>query len=564
MRLSNRPTGSSARPWRRLLIGVSAAAAALTPMVPAALRASAAPPAAATVAWSPCYQWLAVEQSADSPVRYECAQVPVPLDHDRPNGASIQIAMVRIPASDPQNRIGSLFLNPGGPGGSGIDFTIFAGPFLYTDEVRARFDIVGFDPRGIGRSTQLRCAGSNRQIGAWFTAVVWPETTEEIADWAAADAAMQSDCDQKGGRILDHMSTADVARDLDLLRAAVGDEQLSYAGYSYGSFLGTTYANLFPSRVRAVVVDGVLDPIDWTTGDPGQEDEPFSTRLRSDIGARDTLNEFFRLCDEAADTCAFSAPGGTAARYDALESLLRAEPIDFDGFLYDHRVLIGDSLGALYDSPSWSSFAEYLAFIESQASGAEPVTATTFQSKRRSVGSGRGGFPVYFGVEAFAGVACGDSDNPDSLAAWAAAAGEREQESRFGPLWTWISSICSAWPGAGDDRYTGPFTADTANPVLVASTRFDPATPLHGADRVADLLPNSRQLIVEGWGHTTLFLSAAADEAVSAYLLDGTLPPEGAVFEQDVDPMAGPAEGQASAAFRAKYLAALLGERSAR
>ena len=535
------------------------------PMVPSALAASPAPPkATATVAWSPCYQWLAAGQGPDSPVRYECAQVPVPLDHDVPNGASIQIAMVRIPASDSQNRIGSLFLNPGGPGGSGIDFTIFAGPFLYTDEVRARFDIVGFDPRGIGRSTQLRCAGSNRQVGAWFTDVVWPETTEEIADWAAADAAMQSGCEQKGGRILDHMSTADVARDLDLLRAAIGDEQLTYAGYSYGSFLGTTYANLFPDRVRAVVVDGVLDPIDWTTGDPGQEDEPFSTRLRSDIGARDTLNEFFRLCDEAADTCAFSAPAGTAARYEALEDHLRTEPIDFDGFRYDHRFLVGDTLGALYDSQSWSSFAEYLAFIESQAMGAEPVTATTFQSKRRSVGAGRGGFPHYFGVEAFAGVACSDSDNPDSLAAWAAAADEREQESRFGPLWTWVSSPCSAWPGAGEDRYTGPFTANTANPVLVANTRFDPATPLHGADRVADLLPNSRELIVDGWGHTTLFLSAAADEAVSAYLVDGTLPPEGAVFVQDVDPMAGAAAGQASATLRAKYLAALLGERSAR
>ena len=139
-----------------MLIGVTATAAILTPMVPAALGASAAPPTTAKVAWSPCYQWLAAELGADTPVRYECAQVPVPLDHDVPNGASIQIAMVRIPASGPESRIGSLFLNPGGPGGSGIDFTIFAGPFLYTDEVRARFDIVGFDPRGIGRSTQLR------------------------------------------------------------------------------------------------------------------------------------------------------------------------------------------------------------------------------------------------------------------------------------------------------------------------------------------------------------------------------------------------------------------------
>lgn len=557
-----RPFDSSTQPsarLRALLVGAAAVAAVLAPTTPSALAVSEAPlPATTTVAWSPCYQWLA-EHDPESGLRYECAQVPVPLDHDQPNGASIQVQMVRIPASDTEHRIGSLFLNPGGPGGSGINFALFAGPFLYTPEVRARFDVVGFDPRGIGRSTQLRCAGSNRQSGDWFPPLVWPETPDEIDVWASADAALQTSCDQKGGKILDHMSTADVARDLDLLRAAVGDEQLTYAGYSYGSFLGNTYANLFPQRVRALVIDGVLDPIDWTTGDPGQENEPFSTRLRSDIGARDTLNEFFHLCDDATD-CPFAGADGTAARYEALEQKLRADPIDFDGFRYDDRALVGESLIAMYDSPGWWFFADYLSFLESQATGATPLSTATFESKRRSVGAGRGGFPAYFGTEGFAGVACLDTDNPDSIDAWAVAAASRAQESRFGPLWTWISSACSAWPGASDDRYTGPFTAATANPVLVASTRFDPATPLHGAERAAALLPNSRQLTVEGWGHTTLFLSAAADEAVSAYLLDGTLPAVGAVFVQDIDPMAGPGEEAApGSGLRARFLRALLG-----
>ena len=528
------------------------------PAASAAPAPQMAPTVVGKVAWAPCYQWLTRGIAAEEgrTVAYQCAQIQVPLDYDRPGVASVQIALVRIPASDPSRRIGSLFLNPGGPGGSGVDFAAFAGPYLYTDEVRARFDIVGFDPRGVGRSTALTCAGSFRQMQPWFVSTPWPETAPEVAAWAGSDAALQSACAQKGGRMLDHMSTADVARDLDRLRAAVGDAALSYAGYSYGSYLGTTYANLFPGRVRALVVDGVLDPVDWSTGDPGEGALPFSTRLRSDIGARDTLGEFFRLCDTAPSGCPFAGPAGSAARYDVLEARLRSQPIVFpDGFTYDERFLVADTLSAMYGSFDWWYFADYLAFLEGVAQGTVPLSAPAFESKRRSVGSGRGGFPHYPGFEWFAGVACADSDNPDTVAAWQAAAEARLNESRFGPLWTWVSSVCSAWPGTQDDRYTGPWTAATARPVLVVNARFDPATPLHGADRVAALLPGARQLTVQGWGHTTPFLSAAADAAVGRYLVDGTLPAVGAVFHQDFDPFTPPPDAVTAerAALRASF-----------
>lgn len=515
--------------------------------------ASGAPPASKPVNWAPCYSWLSreIQQVEGREVTFECGQVAVPLDHDKPRGATVLVAVLRIPATDPANRIGSLFLNPGGPGGSGVDFAAFAGPYLYSEEVRERFDIVGFDPRGIGRSTQLRCVGSVRQLDPWFVDVAWPETDDEIQRWGAADAQIQADCDQRGGRILDHMSTADVARDLDILRAAVGDNALTYAGYSYGSYLGATYANLFPDKVRALVVDGVLDPVAWSTGDPGQQDLPFSTRLRSDVGAQDTLNEFFRLCDAAGEDCLFSDPDGSAARYAALRDKLSTSPIDFGDFVYDERMLVGDSLGALYDSASWWYFAAYLAELEAIATGA-PLDAAAFQSQRRSVGAGRGGFPNYPGYEGFQGVACADSDNPDTLTAWAAAAEARSEVSYFGPLWTWASSTCSAWPGDQADRYTGTWSAETAKPVLVVNTRFDPATPLHGADRLASLLPNSAQLTVEGWGHTTLFLSADADAAVSDYLVNGTLP-ENTFFAQDIDPFASPFMEGEGESLRAKY-----------
>lgn len=493
--------------------------------------------------WGPCFQWLSaeLEQATGQPIRYECAQVPVPLDHDSPRGARVLLALLRIPASDQANRIGSVFLNPGGPGGSGVDAAAFLGPFAYSDEVRSRFDVVGFDPRGIGRSTQLRCVGSPRQLDPWFISTAWPETADEVAATADADAAMQDDCDQRGGRILDNMSTADVARDMDLLRRALGDDALNYVGYSYGSYLGATYANLFPENVRALVVDGVLDPQAWATGEAGQQDLPFSTRLGSDVGAQDTLDEFFRLCDEAGPGCPFAAPGGAAARYAALREALTTQPIVFaDGFVYDERILVADTLGALYGSPGWWFFAEFLTFIEAVASGVVPLDAPAFESKRRSVGAGRGGFPTYPGFEGFAGVACADTDNPDDVGAWVAAAEDRAEVSLFGPLWTWASSTCSRWPGSQDDRFTGPWTAETANPVLIVSTRYDPATPLHGADRLAALLPNSAQITVEGWGHTSLGLSQAADAAVSHYLLNGTLPTPGTHFVQDIDPFTPP------------------------
>ncbi len=200
----------------------------------AAQEGTAAPPAQG-VAWSKCFASIGP---------FECGTVQVPLDYGQPQGGSISLAVVRQPATDQAHRIGSLFLNPGGPGGSGVDFTIFAGPFLFTPEVRARFDLVGFDPRGIARSTALRCFGTSRQWGPIFTPFAFPLTPEEEQIWMAADLFLVDACAQRGGAIIDHMSTANVARDLDVLRAAVGDSKLSYYGVSYGSFLGQTYANM--------------------------------------------------------------------------------------------------------------------------------------------------------------------------------------------------------------------------------------------------------------------------------------------------------------------------------
>jgi pimeloyl-ACP methyl ester carboxylesterase len=481
------------------------------------------------IAWSKCYAQMGP---------FECGTVQVPLDYDAPNGATSSLAVIRLPATDPAHRIGSLFLNPGGPGGSGVDYTLFAGPFLYTDEVRAKFDLVGFDPRGIIRSTALRCFGTDKQWAPYFTPFSFPSNPTEEQIWMNADLYLDGNCAQRGGKIGDHMSTANVARDLDVLRQAVGDTRLNYAGVSYGTMLGQTYANMFPGNVRAMIIDGVLDPIAWTTGTGDGSTVPFSTRLRSDMGARDTLNEFFRLCDAGGTRCAF-APN-SASRFAALGDKLKAHPLPVtfpDGSTgeVNYSNLIGMTLGAMYDSSSWESFAAALADLEAQAGAAKlGVRLQAFWHPWNAYITKRG-MPHYQNfVEGFPAVACADADDPHSYSAWSTNGTAAEAAfGYFGRIWTWVSSICAAWPTTDSDRYTGPWNHNTANPVLVIGNLFDPATRYQGAVTASNLLPNSRLLTVHGWGHTSLFLSSCADAVQTRYLVDLTLPAPGTVCQQD-------------------------------
>jgi pimeloyl-ACP methyl ester carboxylesterase len=487
-------------------------------------------------------RWLACP--TDVSPNFECATVRVPLDYDRPRARTISLALARLPASDPEAKIGSIFVNPGGPGGSGVDMVLQAGPQLFGEEVRTHFDLVGFDPRGIIRSSPLICFGSFEESLGVFPPFAFPTTPEEEALVAELDTTLNSACQARGGPVIDHMATADVARDLDLLRRAVGDRQLSYVGYSYGSFLGVTYANLFPNRVRAVVVDGVLDPIASTTG-RGDEalTQPFSTRLRSDAGAQATLNEFFRLCDEAGPGgCAFA--GGAGARFAALAERLRAAPIQItdpetgETFAFGYADLIGEAVGAMFYSGSWPDFAQFLTEVEAAANPSALGRALRTVSQKSGLAFGESGSVPYENfAEGFPGVACSDGDNPDGHSHWSRAGAEADEEfGYFGRFWTWGSSPCAVWEGFDHDRYPGPFDRATANPVLVVGNLFDPATRYKGAVIVHKLLPNSSLLTVEGWAHTSIMLSQCADQAVSQYLLDGRTPDEGATCAQDFAP----------------------------
>ena len=506
-------------------------------VVPTA-SAGAAPPPAATAQAPPIPQlrWTNCGEG------FECATARVPLDYDRPRGATISLALIRLPASQPDRKIGSIFLNPGGPGGSGVDLVRDAGRFLFSDQVRARFDLVGFDPRGVIRSTPLRCFDTLDEAFATLPPFPFPVTPTEERIWIRADREFARACAQRGGPILDHMATANVARDMDLLRQAVGDKKLTYYGVSYGSYLGATYANLFPDKVRALGVDAVIDPIAWATGRGDQaRTQPTFNRMRSDQGAYAILLEFFRLCDRGGDNCAFSQ-GDPRRRYDRLAKRLLEQPAQLpDGqggtVPFTYNDLVSVTFSALYSPEVWPQLAEFLQELDLLTR--PQAAAVALRAIASRLGLQQEDYPNI--LEGFPGVMCSDSDNPGSVGAWKRAADATDRRSPyFGRLLTWFSSICQPWPGHDADRYTGPFTKRTSNPILVIGSRFDPITPYQGAVTLARLLPASRLLTLDGWGHVSLTRSACIDSYVNRYLLTTRVPPRGTVCQPNVVPFAQP------------------------
>lgn len=536
----------------RRLVTVLASVSLLVGLAPVVTPAAAGGDGAARGVEVPEIDWRTCQNHR----RFDCARVPVPLDHDDPDGPEVRLALTRLPASNPARRIGSIFTNPGGPGGSGVGFIQAVGRQLFSDRVRARFDIIGFDPRGVARSRPLECFET---VGDFLDVIdgspfAFPVTRSEERRWIETDRLFADACVANAGPIIDHMSTANVARDMDLLRRAVGDDAMTYYGVSYGSAVGSTYASMFPERVRAVAIDGIIDPISYATG---RGDEaltmPVDARLKSEQGAWDTLRAFFRDCDAAGDACAFSA-GSPRRRFDRLAARLRRDPIELpDGeggtFPFGYADLVSESLGAMYSPFAWADYAEFLRFVHGAAAARR--IARSLLELHAALG-GRAPYSQTF--EGFLGVWCSDSDNPDDPQAWSVTARAADVENPyFGRPWIWGSSACASWPGVDGDRYIGPFDVATANDVLIIGTRNDPATRYQDAKSTARIMPDSRLLTLEASGHTSLFLSRCVDRHLNRYLLRGAVPDEGTVCQTDVDPF-GASPRAAAARAAAAYL----------
>jgi pimeloyl-ACP methyl ester carboxylesterase len=466
---------------------------------------------------------------------WQCATARVPLDYRHPSGTKISIAMIRHPATDPERRLGSLFINRGGPSEQIQGFRGFY-PSLPA-VIRERYDIVVFDPRGFGLSTAVRCfptlAAEQKLLGPLPPL---PVGAKQDAQWEQTFAKFDARCANTHSPLLDHDTTADVARDMDLLRAGVHDPALNYLGISYGTGLGATYANLFPARVGRMALDANLDPVAWSTRDGLL---PYTLRIGGDESIADDMSAFLTLCGQAAKAaCAFTAgtPAATHAKWHTLLDRLKAHPIKIGDppqtFTYADALVVVN----LADVSAWQQGAAQLEQIwaASATGAAAPAAARSTPVPATA--------PPYAGAEQTLAVKCSDTSNPRNLSAYPAAAKLATPRSGGFALSVWIDEICAQWPGNGArDRYTGPWNRPTAHTILLLGITHDAQLPYKDDLAMEHDLGRARLLTVRGYGHTEIANpSTCATNYELRYLQTGALPPAGTVCRQDAAPFPTP------------------------
>ncbi|WP_029621522.1 alpha/beta fold hydrolase [Saccharopolyspora erythraea] len=521
-----------------LVAGTTLAGAAATAQPGVAAAQVGAPAPAPPVTWVQCDDEALSGVSPAQRHLFSCAKYPVPLDHDDPGKGTVELAMMRRAAAVPGQRIGSLFLNPGGPGGAGFSRPVTA-PEKFDPAVLNRFDIIGFDPRGVDRSTRLRCFTSAEQADEVFGRM-WavPVTGAQIDSTMEAYRDQGALCRKNAGELLRRMSTKDVARDLDLMRQGVGDQQLNYVGFSYGTLLGATYVNLFPERSRAIVLDGNVDPA-LRTSDGVQYDRE---RAR---GFELALDAFLKRCAESADKCAFS-PGDPRAKLDEMRERLRQGPVTMpDGSVITLDMFTAGIAGALYDPEDFRAIATdlqmlYQAVHPEQAAVVPPRPLTVLGGPTH--GGRYDGLPPAeaetYTDDTYFGVNCTDKPMPRHPWKVPGIAAQWERESPTFGRYQAFSDLagCSYWPPTNPDVHRGPWKHRAANPVLVLGNYYDPATQYEFSRRITDQLGNARLVSVDAFGHCILGDSSCADRITAAYLTDLEVPEPGQVCHPDKQP----------------------------
>jgi pimeloyl-ACP methyl ester carboxylesterase len=474
---------------------------------------------------------------------FECATAELPIDYRRPRGETLGVAVTRLPARDRERRIGSLFVNFGGPGGDAVASLQAFGAGLF-QVLNERFDIVGFDPRGTGQTDYAIDCGVNQEtLGIYRKPFTTPENVDPERLLADAEEYVAA-CVAKNPKILPYASTATAARDMDALRAAVGDAKLTYLGFSYGTFLGATYASLFPKKYRALVLDGALDPDAYIN-------RPTDALLAQNAGFERAFARFFQAC--AVDQAACLGFGGADphAAFDMLVASANEAPLP--SFGDDPRPVTGDDILAgsiltLYAKQNWPLLALGLA-VASQGDGTVMRFLSNFFYGWLGDGTYDPGLDRYFALSAIEQTYSSDLDVflRTGAASWA------EFDHAWSNAGYYAELPLGIFPIEARGAFHGPFRAPRTSPtVLVVGTTYDPATPYRGAKRMVAELGNARLLTMQGDGHCAYGgNSACIDAAVEAYLVDGTLPNAGTVCEQDV-PFAQPEMAAALASEEAR------------
>ncbi|WP_319804228.1 alpha/beta hydrolase [Nocardioides dongkuii] len=469
------------------------------------------PPAGATDPPEPqLAPYYSQELSWEACGEADCATLTVPLDYADPDGATIDLALLRVPAADPDERIGSLVVNPGGPGAPGTDYAERSGD-SFRDPITDVFDVVGFDPRGTGESAPVDCL-SDEELDEYLASDPAPDSPEEVEELVDQVTAFGEGCVERSGELAGHVSTIEAVRDMDVLRAALGEPELLYFGASYGTQLGATYAELFPDRVGRMVLDGAVD-VSLTSREKSlQQAAGFETALRA----------YVEDCVAGGDCFLGDSVEEGLTRITDLLDEIDAEPLPTE----DGRELeIGSAfyglITPLYGRENWP-------LLDAGLEGALEGDGTVLMLLADFYASRESGRYLDNSAEAIFAINC--LDDPASLPA-ADVPGEfaafEEASPTLGRVFAWGLVGCAGFtPRSAEPPLT--IRGEGAAPIVVVGTTRDPATPYVWAEALADQLASAVLVTREGDGHTGYNAgNACVDEAIEAYLIDGIVPEDG-------------------------------------
>lgn len=464
---------------------------------PIASHSPSPSPAAGKIAWTDCGGG------------FQCGSLLVPLDYSNTQGRKISLALLRKPATDTSNRIGSLLMNPGGPGESGIDF--MRADVRSFSNLNRRFDLVTWDPRGVAGSTPVNCVDGPTLDAFLAIDTVLDDPQERQAN-IQADVDFANACQRRDGDLLPYLDSASTANDMDQIRAAVGDEKLTYLGFSYGTFIGQWYAHLFPTHVRALALDGVVDPAVSAN----------DAQLAQVKGFEKNLQAFLADCRSRA-TCAYGRSGDPGVKLMAAMQRLDTTPLRVGNRQLTRSLAMTGVLITLYVQSYWTLLDQALTALD-RGDGSILLLLADQYNQRKSDGT----YDNLFNG-AFQGTFCLDFAVPSDISAYDRLGPAFEQASPlFGPWSQYSNYQCAVWP-AKPKRDQGPLKVEGVPPILLVGGTDDPATPYAEAQSVNRQIAGSVLLTRQGNGHTSYDASACAHAATDAYLIDLTVPPAGTV-----------------------------------
>ncbi|GAB2825204.1 alpha/beta hydrolase [Alpinimonas psychrophila] len=462
--------------------------------------------------WGTC-----APDAAGTPVAavMQCTRVSAPIDWAKPAGETVSLALIRH-ESTKKNSLGSLFVNPGGPGGSGLNFIRDSLDYAVGKPLQESYDIVGFDPRGVGQSTPVTCYTDPTQTDDLLYGLT--PAARGSDEWIAAREASARDfaaaCAANTGALLAHVDTVSAAKDLDMLRYALGNTHLNYLGYSYGTLLGATYADLFPTHVGRMVLDGALDP----------SSSGADVTLTQAVGFENALRSYLAWCLSQTE-CPVAGDGNVDSALADITALLAnidTNPILPSGT--ETRTLGADTvvtaiIAPLYDKTAWSYLSTVLA--AAQARTAAPV----FESADWY--NGRDGSGTYRdnSTEAFLAINCLDYPASADVASWRTdAAALSASAPVIGPYFGFGDATCANWPYPAT-RTPAPIAAVGSPDILVIGTTGDPATPYQWAVNLSGQLSRGHLVSYAGEGHTAYNKSnSCVDDAVVAFFVSSVVP----------------------------------------